>query len=188
MKPAKYLLIIIISVVIFHSTKGQVSLEKVEIADEITMKIPEGFIPMALEEQRLKYVTARTPVAMFTNSYRSVDIGVNFSSTNWQGNDLEILKEFYRSNVYALYDSVNFHTDQIEEINGRNFIVHEFDGYMFGKSDSFKGQRTLSKYILILYTLYDERVLLFSFASNLNEKFQWQTVANEMKNSIKIKD
>lgn len=165
---------------------SQMKMMKTKIADEIIMEIPESFIPMALSEQRLKYVTSKAPLAMFTNNNRSVDIGVNFASTPWQG-ELVILGEFYLANTRALYDSVNFLTNEIQEINGREFIVHEFEGYVFGKKDSFKGQRTLSKYIQILYTLYGNKVILFSFSSPLIEKDIWQPVAYELKNSIKIK-
>lgn len=168
-----------------HLTLSQ-KMVKTKIAKEITMDIPENFTEMTRSEQRLKYVTSKEPIAMYTNDYRTVDIGVNFASTPWQG-ELSVLRDFYRSNTLALYDSINFLTDEIATINDREFIIHEFEGFLFGKKDSFKGERSLGKYIQVLYTLYGNKVILFTISTPFREKNRWQPIALEMRNSIKFK-
>ena len=149
------------------------------------MKVPADFIDMSEDERNRKYVSSRVPIAMYTNSERNVDIGVNENSTRWGPGDLEILKDFYKANILSLHNEVNFLQEDIQEVAGRQFIVFEFNSKVY-KEDSFN-KNAVSKYSYIQYTLFNEKVLLFNFSAPLRYRQQWEAVAKEMMASIRIR-
>lgn len=151
------------------------------------MEISSTFIPMEVAQQRLKYVSSRTPIAMFTTLNGNVDMGVNMASSRWGSADLDILHDFYKAGILNLYDQVTFHQDTIREINGRPFIVFEFLGSVAGDDNSFSNAASLTKYIYIQYTLYHDSVLLFNFSAPELLQREWKETATEMMESIKIK-
>ncbi len=151
------------------------------------MEIPSSFIPMDIQQQRIKYVSDRAPIAMFTTEDGRVDLGVNTSSTTWGDSDLAILRDFYRAGIINLYDKTDFSKDTIELINDRKFIVFEFNGTLHPDENSFRNEGSLSKYIYIQYTIYNNNVLLFNFSAPAIQRPKWEATVKEMMTSIKIR-
>ena len=165
----------------------ELPLKKVKISKELTMSLPEELQPMTGQERRQKYVSDREPIAMYTNQDGTVDFGINQNSSSWSSSDYGVLRDFYRAGILNLYDEVDFYQDTLKEINGRAYIVFEFRGIVYGKEESFKGTQALSKYIHIMYTLKDDRVLLFNFSAPYSQRRRWDRTVALMMNSIQIK-
>lgn len=166
---------------------SQGSLKRQKVTKEISMKIPAAFIPMDIRQQRIKYVSDREPVAMYTTEDGNVDLGINMASTMWGSADLDILHDFYKAGILNLYDQVDFAQDTVRTINDRQYIVFEFNAYLTGEDNSFARQAGLSKYIYIQYTLREGSVLLFNFSAPARARQTWEAVASEMMNSVQIK-
>ena len=182
---SKWLIALTISLFFVSMTKAQGTLDRKKIRDEISMKIPSEFLAMIESERNRKYVSAREPLALYTNRDRTVDLGINETSSIWGSGDLEILKDFYKSNILNLYNEVFFIQDEIITIGERSFIALEFNSKV--TDDSGLSSRPIAKYTYILYTLRNERVLLFNFSAPLRYRQTWQPVAREMMESIRIK-
>ena len=183
------LITILQGVVLIAPTKLQAQgvLKREKITKTLSMEIPSSFVPMSVQQQRIKYVSDRTPIAMFTTEDGNVDLGINSSSTVWGPSDLPILKDFYRAGIINLYDSVQFLQDDIKNINDRTYIVFEFNGLMMEGENSILNRGNLSKYIYIQYTIREDKVMLFNFSSPWRLKAKWEEAAAQMMNSIKIK-
>lgn len=164
----------------------RISYERQKVSDIISIKVPTEFYTMEMQEARLKFVTAKAPLAVFSDANRSADISINYSSSVWEG-DLSVLKEFYKANLFTLYDTVNIVRDEITEIGGKRFISLEFDSSVYGAEGGFRGNQSVSKHIWINYTLYDRRVLIFSVSVPKSEKSSWEDMALEVLSSVRIK-
>lgn len=169
------------------TTYAQSSLVRVKVTKDISMQIPVDFEPLSEAELYLKYVSARKPIAMYSSPDRQVDLGVNENSSTWVGNDLEILKSFYKANIANLFTDVEFIQEGIQEIGGRDFVVYEFESRVTDEESTFGRGSTVSKYSYLQYTLEDNRVLLFNFTCPARMRSSWQEVAREIMQSIRIK-
>lgn len=182
----KFLLLAVVFVVL-SPVHAQPQLERVKVTKEISMKIPVNFVPMSKAELYTKYVSSRPPIAMYTSPDRHIDLGVNENSSAWAGNDLEILKSFYKANIANLFTNVEFIQEDIREIGGRSFVVFEFVSKITDEESTFGGGGTISKYTYVQYTLEDDHVLLFNFTCPARMRAQWQGAAKEIMESVRVK-
>lgn len=183
-KSIQYFCYFLLCMVTFNTT-GQGSLTREKITDDISMKIPSDFIPLVESERNRKIQSAKEPIALYSNSDRTVDLGINETSSRWSIDDLAILKDFYKANILSLYTEVAFLQEEIITIDDRSFIAFEFNSKVV--DDRGLG-KPIAKYTYILYTIRKNRVLLFNFSSPFRYRQAWQPVAQEMMNSIRIKN
>ncbi|WP_258103946.1 hypothetical protein [Marinoscillum sp. MHG1-6] len=178
-----------LSLFLICKASAQVDMIRLKVNDEISLKMPESFIPMTEAEMINKYMSYRTPLAMFTSEDRTVDFGINKNSSPWAGNDLTILKDFYKANVLNLFTEVKFIQDDIINISGRDFAVLEFVSRIDDEESTFGSlNKAVSKYSYIMYTLHQGNVLLFNFTCGATGRAKWQQPANEIMQSIRIKE
>lgn len=167
--------------------QAQPKLERVKVNKSISLKAPTSFIPLSEGELAGRFVTARTPIAMYTSDDLTMELGVNATSNRWPEGDLEIIQSFYKASIANLFTEVKFIQEDIREIDGRKFIAFEFVSKVSDDGNTFGGVGTISKYTFIQYTIVDERVLLFNFTCPSRKRQEWQPVAREIMASIKIK-
>jgi hypothetical protein len=183
----KILLLALLAISSLMSFSQEMSFKKTKINKEIIMMIPEGLRPMSEAQRIQKYVSNREPIAMYTSTDALADFGVNINSSQWASDDYDVLRQFYRSGIFNLYDDVDFYRDTIQVINDRPFISFEFRGTLYGKEGSFRGNQSLSKYVYISYTLKDDRIMLFNFSAPYAIRNQWRQNVDKMMQSIQIK-
>ncbi len=157
-------------------TAANVKYKTFKITEGVTAKLPSDFVPMSDDDIAYKYPSTKKPLAMFTNSERLVDFGLNVSKSKFPGNDLKILQQIYKATLLDMYQKVQFKQEQIKEINKKQFIVFEF-------TSQVESQRT---YTYLLYTLVKDQVYLFNFSCPFPIMDKWQTVADKVMNSIKM--
>lgn len=166
---------------------AQVNLNRIKIGKEISMEIPENFHAATAQEIIQKNVSARTPLAMYTDYNGQIDVVVNETSNTWQGGDLEVIQSLYKSSIANLFDEIDFIQEEIQEVAGRDFIIFEFVSTVSDENDTFGTGVSISKYTYIQYTLYKDKILLFNFTCPAREQNQWQTAAHEIMKSVRIK-
>ena len=101
-------------------------LVKVQVNDQITLKIPESFSSMTMEDQQQRVQSYRKPLAIYSSMDRYVELGVNIAYSKFRSSDLEILRDFYKASLANLFTEVKFHSEEITEINGRPFVIFSF--------------------------------------------------------------
>jgi hypothetical protein len=161
-------------------------LVKTKVNDSITLSLPQEFTMMTQQELDAKYVTSRAPVAVYTDYSKTIDLGVNVAYSRWNAEDLEIMKRFYKSNILGLYDEVQFITEKIEEINGREFVVFEFLSEVKDTEGTTIGSSSISKFIRIQYTIVKSKTVLFNFSCPARVKDKWAPMSREILQTVKI--
>ena len=170
-------------VLFIFSSFQPVKYVKTKVNDDITMSLPEDFTLMSQTDLNAKYVSSKAPVAVYTDFTRNVDLGVNIAYSRWNKEDLEIMRSFYKSNIMGLYDDVQFITEEIQEINGKEFAVFEF---VSSVSDEEGTQSAISKYVRIQYTIVKSKTVLFNFTCPARQKEKWAPIAKQILESVKI--
>lgn len=156
---------------------------KKKVSDGISLLLPKDFIPVSEEDLMKKYLSAKPPVAVYTDYSRSIDFGVNVAFSKWNEEDLEIMKSFYKSNIMGLYSEVQFMNESIENINGKDFAVFE---YVCAVYDDEGNRGAISKYVRIQYAIVKSKTVLFNFSCPASQKEKWRPIAKEILGSVKI--
>ena len=168
-------------------TAQEISLIKTDVGENINLMVPSEFIPMGPQDIRNKFISYREPLAGFTSEDRSVDLVVNKSKTPWSNQDIALLREFNENNIRNLFDEVNFLKSEVQEINGRNYAVFEFTSVVKGDPNSLRNQASVNDYRMVLYTVDDFNVYVFTFYCPARLKQYWQTTAQSIMSSIIFK-
>ena len=161
-------------------------LVKIKFSKSISASVPENFTLMTDDELADKYPSSRKPVAMYISPDKQVDFGMNNASLKFPGSDLNVLKDFYKANLYSLFNNVKIINEEIKKINGHDFIVFEFTSEIKPDEKAITPQSAIRKYSIIQYALYNDYLLIFNFSCPASLQSEWQKTANSMMNSIKI--
>ncbi len=166
----------------------QMKYVKTKVNDSITLSLPEGFRLLEKAEIDRKYVAAKAPLAAFTDAMSgTVDIGVNVAFSQWNPEDLEIMKSFYKSNIMGLYDEVRFITEEVVQIDDEKYAVFEFVSVVRDEEGTSFDQATTSKYTRIHYGIINRKTLLLNFTCPVSQQNMWAPVARHVLESVKIK-
>ena len=178
----KYLMMFALQLVVALSTTivAQEKLVKTKVNEDISMLIPETFNSMSDGERISKFVSSRTPIAVYTSEDRTVDFGINSNIMPWIEGDEEKLRNFYKGTYETLFDEVNYLQDTIR------MIVFEFVSSL-EEENAFSGTKKTSYYSYIQYTSYNDQILLFNFGCKPRQMRDWQSVAMQMMESVKVK-
>ncbi|GJM28631.1 MAG: hypothetical protein DHS20C17_12660 [Cyclobacteriaceae bacterium] len=164
-----------------------ITLVKTRINDEISLLVPDRFIPMGPQDIRSKFISYREPLAGFTSEDRSTDLVINVSKTPWSNQDMELLKDFYENNIRNLFDEVTFHQNELQDINGRDYAVFEFSSTVSGDPNSLRNKTPVYDYRYVLYTVDDFNVYVFTFYCPARSKDLWQPTAHQIMSGIEFK-
>ena len=171
---------------LFLSANQQFKLVKVKIDKNILVKLPTDFTPVPAAEMGGKYISYRSPIAFYSNLTKEVDFSVNYSVSQWQSSDLELVKSFYKSNIANLFDSIEFIRDTVEEINDREYIIFEFTSTITEDQSVVRQGTAVKKYYYIQYTLKEGHVFIFSFSAPQRIMYEWQPVAKAIMETVKV--
>jgi hypothetical protein len=180
-----WLLSVLLIMVMVMELRAQEKLTKQKFGDGISMKVPQSFIPMNEKDMWQRVTSYRKSIALFTDMNRVVELGINRSFSVWREGDYEFMFEVYKSSILELFDEVDFIQEDIVLIRKQPFVVFEFVSKMY--PDESLGNGAINKYIYVQYTIFKGQTLVFDFSCPLFQKDQWQSVASQMMNSIKLK-
>ncbi len=159
---------------------------KTKVSNGISLLLPGDFIPVSEEDLMRKYLSAKPPVAVYTDYSRTIDFGVNVAYSKWNEEDLEIMQSFYKSNIMGLYSEVQFINESVEMINGKNFAVFEYVCDVYDEEETSINRGTISKYVSIQYAIVKGKTVLFNFSCPASQKEKWIPIAKEILGSVKI--
>ena len=162
-------------------------LTRVKISEDISIKVPEDFTPLAEGQMLNRHVHFRQPLAFYTDPNNVVDLAFNQNPTRWREADLDILKDFYKSNILSLYDDVDFMREEVVDIRGKKFAVFEFVSAVKGDQNSIRNSGALKKYTYIQYTIFNGTTLVCNMTTPANVQSRWAPTAAEVMNSIAFK-
>jgi hypothetical protein len=181
-------LLTITLVILYGGAMAQTKLAKTKVTDHLTLQVPATLFPMTPEDIIQRFPSVRQPMVAYTDLSRRVDYSVTQSATMWLDSDLELARKFFRSSIINLYDRVDFITEGVREINGRQYLYFEFESLVRGESFSMEQKGPVRKYTHIQYLLINGKTFVFSFNCPLSQKEEWQDIALEMLLGIKVKN
>ena len=182
-----YIILILISITFFSFTADNEKLVKTKVTDNITVDLPVSFQQMSEQDINSKYISYRKPLALYTSENKKADFGVNVSLTQWNSNDLDLMKRFFKSSIANLYDKVDFLKEDIEEINNIRYAVFEIISTVNPDENAILSKGAIQKYSYLQYAIVNEKTILFNFTCPLNEKERWQSTVKDIMNSVKVK-
>ena len=164
-------------------------LVRTTVYEGISIGLPKSFRPMSEALLQETYVSARRPLAAYTDPNQQVRFGLNVSNTRWQAGDLAMLKDFYRASLLELYDEVTFINESIEEVNQRSFAKFEFVSIVRPDENetSFVQQKPVRQYTYVQYTIHEGKTWVFDFSVPAQAQAEWQETAREMMDSVRMK-
>jgi len=179
--------IIIVSAALFGFGFSLAKLVKTKVSNDITVSLPTSLFPMTPEDIGQRFPSVRAPLGAYTTEDRVVDFSVNISATQWYPDDYEMSQKFFRSGIYNLYDKVEMLGEGIHEIHKKKFIFFEFESRTNGDRRKLGASDAILKYTYIQYYIEPKRTLVFTFSCPRDRKEEWQQMAHEMMQSIKVK-
>lgn len=166
----------------------QEKLVNTKIGDHIKVSLPESFYPMSESDLAQRYPSVRQPIGAFTNTSRLVDFSVKISATQWRESDVVMARDFFKASLINMYDRVNVIKEGIETINKRDFIVFEMDTRINGDRYKESMNDAVRQYVYIQYLIINGKTLVFTFTCPEQLKEKWQPVAQEVMQSVKVKN
>lgn len=162
-------------------------LVKVKISDQITVMLPEDFVPMGDLDFLERYPSVRKPIGAYTNPDHEIDFSVNISATAWPDTNLEMAQKFFKSGVMNMFDRVEIISEGIQEVNGKKLIYLEFESRIKGDRSTLGNAEPILKYSYLEYWVDPSRTVVFSFNCPARLKSDWQSTAGKIMKSVKIK-
>lgn len=163
-----------------------IDLKKTSVNEDITLSLPQSFERLNSNEANQKFISSNTPLAVYSDPSRTVDLSVNTAFSRWREEDMSLMMSFYKSTIMGLYDEVQFKKETIEEINGRRFAVFEFVSTVRADEEDIINNRQISKYTYIQYTIVNYKTVLFHFTCPVRARGIWAPRAEEIMSTVRI--
>lgn len=161
-------------------------LTTVRLAPGLSVAVPQGFTPLPDEGIAAKFPSPRKPLAVFSNPSGRVDYSVSVRPTTF-GPDYNILLPLYKASVQRLYTKVEFLTQEVRKVNGRDFVALEFVSTLTDNRRSAITLAPIRKYEYLEYAVQGEQLYIFSFSAPADEQAQWRPVAQAVLSGISLK-
>lgn len=165
----------------------KVKMKKHKDIEGLSIKMPKDFVFMEEGVLAQKYSTFRRPTLSYTDANNQTDLVINVTINTW-GNNLHILKDFYKATIMKIHETVDFKREDVVMINDREYIVFEFDSKILGKKTFDGKNKVVRHYNYLLYTVVNKKIVSVTFRCPHYMKKEWNTIADLIMGSIKITD
>ncbi|WP_038031297.1 hypothetical protein [Thermonema rossianum] len=172
--------------------QSSIKLKRRQLTPGISMLVPVDFQPMSDDFLAQKYAYFRKPTVMLSDPYGNIDLGVNITEKYWPQEDIPLLKDIYKATLAALYTQIHFHKEAVEQIKRRTYVILEFDAILADEEDEKSAigvsKPPVKRYYYMMYTVVDNRIVVFNFNAPIHEKVRWQPIADKIMHSVKLKN
>jgi hypothetical protein len=163
---------------VVEPTSKKVELEKRSIiSDKVEILLPKDFTVMSEEMAKLKYPKERRPTLIFTDDEASVNVAFNYTVSKITDKEIGEFKALTKKNMENIYPSATWIKDDVVPINNKNVGILELTTPAIDTNI----------YNLMFFMELDGRILLASVNCTEEQMPEWQPIAHEIMESIKIK-
>lgn len=178
---------IVIIIALSLSSYVDDKLKKVKINDTITVYVPSEFKQLTQEQINQKYQSPRKPLVFYSDPSGNVDFSANMSYSLWAKDDIELLRSFYRSTLMSMYDDVEFITDEVRTINGKDYAVFEVISKIEADQAAIIVRGDVVRYTYIQYTIIEgNNTVLFNFSCPKRLMGKWKPTAEEIMSKVEV--
>jgi len=176
----RFITFFILSISIFSISFGQTSINlktKSLLDDHVEIMIPEDFKIMSEEMLKLKYPSANRPTIVYTNESGSINVALNLTTSSVSQELIPQFKEALQNTFKQLYPSAKWKGSGINTINDKKV------GYL----ELITPAIDTEVYNLIFFTDVNSQLLLCTFNCTVQYLKEWQSIGDEIMNSLKVK-
>jgi len=182
MRYLAFLAIILLAGVAFAQPK----LKKTQISKEISVLLPQDFTPLTDDAIARKYPASTKPLAVYTSPNGQIDFSVTQKRSQFQAQDLSMLREFYKANLLERFTKVDFIRQEVAQVKGKDYIIFEFVSTVADERGTTNlGQ--VQKYSIVQYTIQGDQLLIFTMHAPFMLKNDWQPIMRQVMSSINLK-
>lgn len=161
---------------------GELELEKRKVKDFIEVHVPAAWQSVPPKRMPDFIEAARPPLALYRPQDGKAMLSIGQNYTNFRGQDMSLLRDFQKANVMSLYNNhVRWYKNEIREINGRKFVIFSFIGTMVRPR-----KQPIRKFNTIAYTVYEGRLVNFSFSCEFRERDYWRERSLRIIESVEL--
>lgn len=162
-------------------------LTTVKLASGFSVGVPVGFAALPDDGIAAKYPAPRKPLAVYSNPSGRVDFSVAQRPTTFLSTDYAVLLKIYKASIQRLYSKVEFLSEDIRTVNGRDFVSFEFVSTL---GDNRMGKSQLApirRYQAVQYAIKDDLLYVFTFVAPAEEQAQWRPTGQAVMGAIALK-
>ncbi|MFT6963693.1 MAG: hypothetical protein ACJAWV_003431 [Flammeovirgaceae bacterium] len=172
----------------FVSYSQEIKFKKRKLGENVaTISIPEGFVPMMEEEMKQEFVMFNRPIAAYKSLRNPGILSVSQSITQWNPEDAEMFKAFYKSTIIGIHSEVRFIQEEIRDIGGEPYVIFEFVASVKAVRSTIVDKGALKKYNYVQYSIKNGKLIGFNFSSPFNYKSRWEKQVRQMMDSAEVK-
>lgn len=161
-----------------EQTTRKIELEKRSIiSNKVEISLPKNFTIMSEDMAKLKYPSERRPTLIYTDEEASINVAFNYMTTIITDKEISLFKEATKKNLENVYPSATWLEDTVVMIHNKNV----------GKLEVITPAVDTKVYNLIFFMELEGKLLMASFNCTENQMQEWQPIAHEIVESIKIK-
>jgi hypothetical protein len=173
-------------ILVAGATFAQSKLKKTQVSKEVSVLMPQDFMPMPDDGIARKYPASTRPLAVYTSPNGQIDFSVTQKASQFKEQDLEMLREFYKANLMERFTQVDFIRQEVTQVKGKDYLVFEFVSKLADERGS-SNLAPVQKYSIVQYTIKNDQLYIFTMHVPFSMKNDWQQTAREMMGSINIK-
>jgi hypothetical protein len=178
MNRTKLSILLLLPVLLLAATVIQTELQATALLNNrIEIKIPKGFEIMKEDMLKLKYPMERRPTLVYTDVTGGINVAFNLTASRASQEQLEAYKDNFINAFKTMHPTAEWKDSGIKEINGRK------TGYL----ELVTQAMDTKIYNLMFFTDLDGRLLLCTFNCTEKSIKEWEPLAKEIMQSLKIK-
>jgi hypothetical protein len=158
----------------------------VNITKEISVSLPQDFTVMPDDAIASKYPSPRKPLAAYTSPNRLVDFVLTERPSMFHKDDLKMVQQFYKTSINSKYTDVKFIREEIKKIRKQDYVIFEFTSTVRDEDRKTNRLAPIRRYTIVQYTIYNEKLLIFTVNVPIDLKEAWEKSANKIMESIKV--
>ena len=178
MKNFKLLFIGILIIPLLSMTFGKIELEiKSLLNNKVELKIPSEFDIMPEELMKLKYPSDRRPTLVYSNESGGINVALNLTENKANQDLIEPYVVNFVNTFKNMYPSAEWKGSGTKNINGQKI------GFLKLITPAIDTKI----YNVMFFTDLNGKLLLCTFNCTEKSIKEWETTADEILNSLKIK-
>lgn len=152
-------------------------IERKLINGSVKILLPASFNQMSADMLAAKYPSSQRPTLVYTNEGGSINFAFNHTVNEVKEKQLPEILPIFTQQFSNLYPQIQWLKKELVTVNGKSFIVMEF---ITPAADT-------RIYNLMYISELDGKMLMCSFNCMENQKAEWEPIAKQCLNSVKIK-
>ncbi|NQZ85285.1 MAG: hypothetical protein HRU03_06205 [Nanoarchaeales archaeon] len=158
------------------NTIGSPLIEKELFSGQLEIKVPSSFQIMGEEMAQVKYPSINRPELIYTDSTGSTNLAFKRTGSSVTNNQISEFVDTLSQTFKKIYPSATWYDENVYEINGKNIGVLELSTPTIDTEI----------YNYIFFFEMNGKLTMVSFNSLLEEKENWEVLAKEIRNSVKV--